>query len=138
MAKKDEAKKKVRKATKVSKPGEALKTKAAQTKAPAKTQKKKTAQKKPSRAEAKAETIFRLEAPQATQVFIVGCFNEWDPIANSLERDDEGMWRCSLAIEPGEHEYRFVVDGVWCDDPANMVRRPNEFGTQNCVLVVQD
>ena len=138
MAKKDETKKKVRKAAKVSKPGEALKTKAAQKKAPAKTQKKKTAQKKPIRAEAKAETIFRLEAPQATQVFIAGCFNEWDPMANSLERDDEGMWSCSLAIEPGEHEYRFVVDGVWCDDPANMERRLNEFGTQNCVLVVQD
>jgi 1,4-alpha-glucan branching enzyme len=138
MAKKDEAKKKVGKATKLSKPEKTLKTKAVQTKAPAKTQKKGTARKKPTNSQAKAKTTFRLEAPQAAQVFIVGCFNEWDPMANPLERDGEGTWSCVLAIEPGEHEYRYIVDGVWCDDPVNMCRRWNEFGTQNCVLIIQD
>ena len=121
MAKKDEAKKKAGKAAKIN---------TAKAKAPAKTQKK------PARA--KTQTTFKLEAPQAEQVFIVGCFNEWEPMANPLERDDEGTWSCTLYIEPGEHEYRFLVDGAWRDDPANMVRRWNEFGTQNCVLIVQD
>ncbi len=130
MAKKDESKKVARKAATASKPGKAAKTNTAEAKAPAKTQKK------PARA--KAQTAFTLEAPQAEQVFVVGCFNEWDPMANPLEKDEEGTWSCILYIEPGEHEYRFVVDGAWCDDPVNMVRRWNEFGTQNCVLIVQD
>jgi hypothetical protein len=138
MAKKDEAKKKVGKAAKPSKPGKTVKTNAVQAKASAKTQKKGTAKKKPTQAQVKTETTFRLEAPQAAQVFIVGCFNEWNPATNPLERDSEGTWSCVLAIEPGEHEYRFIVDGVWCDDPANMCRRWNEFGTQNCVLIIQD
>jgi 1,4-alpha-glucan branching enzyme len=131
MAKKDEAKKMASKEKKTSGLSKPVKTKLVKAKAPAKTQKK------PTRPPAKTETTFRLEAPQAAQVFIVGCFNEWSPAANPLERDEEGTWSCTLAIEPGEHEYRFIVDGVWCDDPANMFRRPNEFGTENCVLIIQ-
>jgi 1,4-alpha-glucan branching enzyme len=132
MAKKDEVKKVAEKA---AKPGKTPRTKAVKEEVPAKTQKKAAAQKKP--AQTRAETVFRLKSPQAAQVFVVGCFNGWDPTANPLAPDDEGTWSCSLVIEPGEHEYRFVVDGVWCDDPANASRRLNEFGTQNCVLVVQ-
>jgi 1,4-alpha-glucan branching enzyme len=121
-------------AEKAAKPGKTPRTKAAKAKVPAKIQKKAAAQKKPARA--RAETVFRLKSPQAAQVFVVGCFNAWDPTANPLTLDEDGTWRCSLAIEPGEHEYRFVVDGVWCDDPDNTSRRLNEFGTQNCVLIV--
>jgi 1,4-alpha-glucan branching enzyme len=136
MAKKEDAGKVAGKNAKTSKPGKAVKNKAAGTQAPARTQKKLAAQKEPAQAPARAGTTFRLEAPQAAQVFIVGCFNGWDPMANPLKRDEEGIWSCTLSIEPGEHEYRFVVDGVWWDDPANTLRRWNEFGTENCVLVV--
>jgi 1,4-alpha-glucan branching enzyme len=132
MAKKDEAKMMAGEPANVSKPGKSVKTEAA------KMQKKPAAQKKPVQVRGKHETTFRLVAPHAAQVFIAGCFNEWDPTANRLEQDEEGTWSCTLSIEPGEHEYRFVVDGVWWDDPANMSRRSNEFGTENCVLIVQD
>ena len=135
MAKKDEVKKTVGKA---GKPGKAVTTKPAEMKAQAKKQKTGTAQKKPARARTKTGTTFRLEAPHAAQVFVAGCFNEWDPTANPLKRDKEGTWSCTLTVEPGEHEYRFVVDGVWWDDPTNMWRCWNEFGTQNCVLIVQE
>jgi 1,4-alpha-glucan branching enzyme len=131
MAKKAEVKKMVAKTGKL---GKTLKSKPVKAKAPAKTQKKGATQKKP--AQARTETVFRLKSPQAAQVFVVGCFNGWNPTANPLTLDHEGTWSCSLAIEPGEHEYRFVVDGVWCDDPANTSRRLNEFGTQNCILIV--
>ena len=87
---------------------------------------------------AKAKATVRLEAPHAVKVFIAGSFNEWDPMANPLKRDEEGTWICTLALEPGEHEYRFVVDEAWWDDPVNMLRRWNEFGTQNCVLIIED
>ncbi|HEX2967158.1 MAG TPA: isoamylase early set domain-containing protein [Syntrophorhabdaceae bacterium] len=82
------------------------------------------------------DTTFRFEAPEAQQVSVVGCFNNWDPRANFLESDGNGVWSCTLSIEPGEHEYRFIVDGMWCDDPDNLMRRPNGLGTENCVLVI--
>jgi 1,4-alpha-glucan branching enzyme len=141
MAKKDEVKKVVAKATKTVK-GPAAK--AAEAKTPAKAakkpvvQKKQAAQKKQTKTQKKPGTTFRLDAPQAERVFVAGCFNEWDPTANPLERSEEGIWSCTLAVDPGEHEYRFFVDGVWWDDPANELRCWNEFGTQNCVLIIRD
>jgi len=137
MAKKDEVKKFAGKAANLSKPGKSVKSGATGAKAPAKTQKKPATQKNRTVSGQSLETTFRLVAPQAAQVFVAGCFNEWDPTANRLEQDKEGTWSCTLAIEPGEHEYRFVVDGVWWDDPTNISRRWNEFGTENCVLIVE-
>jgi 1,4-alpha-glucan branching enzyme len=105
-------------------------TKSTGTKATTKVPSKSTA--KP----AKKKATFKLRAPEATQVYVVGCFNEWDTAANPLRLGDEGTWTCTLMLEPGEHEYRFVVDGVWWDDPMAAARRPNEFGCENCVVIV--
>jgi 1,4-alpha-glucan branching enzyme len=116
-------------------PGSNKSAKAAKTRsANAKIPKKKP--KKPVEAPAKAEITFQLEAPQAEQVCVVGSFNEWDPMANMLGYDEGGRWGCTLALEPGEYEYRFVVDGEWLDDPENLLRRSNGFGTENCILII--
>jgi 1,4-alpha-glucan branching enzyme len=80
---------------------------------------------------------FRLEAPQAREVFVAGCFNGWDPMMTPLERNREGVWTCALGVTPGEYQYRFVVDGEWCDDPLNSKRCWNEFGTENSVLIIE-
>ena len=130
MKKKDEVKKTAGKASKINKPAKAAKAKSVEAKAPVRTQKK------PARVPPKADVTFQLEAPQAEQVCVVGSFNEWDPTANILGYDEDGRWGCTLALEPGEYEYRFVVDGQWHDDPENTERRSNGFGTENCVLVI--
>ncbi len=83
-------------------------------------------------------TIFELEAPYAREVYVAGCFNNWDPLANPLQRQEAGIWRGTVSIEPGEHQYRFVVDGEWWDDPINALRRWNEYGTENCILIVEE
>ncbi|MBP1733112.1 MAG: glycoside hydrolase family 13 domain protein [Deltaproteobacteria bacterium] len=85
---------------------------------------------------AKKKTTFKLQAPEAAEVFVAGCFNEWDPTADPLQRGEEGVWACTLMLEPGEHEYRFVVDGVWWDDPVNSIRRQNDLGCENCIIIV--
>ena len=60
---------------------------------------------------AKKKTAFRLTAPQATQVFIAGCFNDWNPTANPLVQEGEGTWMCTLMLEPvnGPCESVFVA-----------------------------
>ena len=80
-------------------------------------------------------TTFALKAPQAKQVCIAGSFNEWRPTA--LERNRAGVWTHAMRLGPGEHEYRFIVDGASWDDPTNTMRRWNEFGTRNCILAVE-
>jgi hypothetical protein len=41
-----------------------------------------------------------------------------------------------LAVQPGRHEYLFVVDGQWVPDPKAPETVPNPFGGRNSVLVV--
>ena len=99
--------------------------------------KKTTAPKKAVHPKSKKKKIsLSLEAPHATQVCIVGSFNEWDTTADSLQRNGQGVWECTLALEAGEYQYRFIVDGIWWDDPANPMKCYNEFGTKNCIIIV--
>lgn len=79
---------------------------------------------------------FSFRAPWASNVFLAGSFNEWSRHATPLHQQDDGTWTCSISIQSGEHEYRFIVDGDWENDPLNAHRRCNEFGTENCVLMV--
>ena len=74
--------------------------------------------------------------PQAREVFIAGSFNDWHPSATPMIRLNEGKWAKELALSPGRHEYRLVVDGQWIDDPAAKETVPNPFGGINAVLVV--
>jgi 1,4-alpha-glucan branching enzyme len=74
-------------------------------------------------------------APDAQAVFVAGSFNGWQPSAMPLERQAGGRWVVELMLEPGRHEYRFVVDGRWTDDPLSSAFVSNPFGGLNCVLV---
>jgi 1,4-alpha-glucan branching enzyme len=50
---------------------------------------------------------FRVWAPHAEEVSIVGTFNDWDPRANPCERDDHDNWYADVSnAKPGD-EYRF-------------------------------
>ncbi len=79
---------------------------------------------------------FTFDGPQASSVCVAGSFNNWDPGANPLKRQKDGVWKATANLAPGAHEYRFVVDGFWRDDPACPDRTPNEFGEENCVIKV--
>ncbi len=82
----------------------------------------------------KKRITFRLHAPEAHAVHLVGTFNDWDLNARPLKRLKNGNWSITITLEPGTYEYRFVVDGSWVDDPQNEERVPNEFGGRNCLI----
>ena len=82
----------------------------------------------------KKRKLFKLLAPQAESVYLAASFNDWDPQARPLKKDARGLWKTSVTLPLGKHEYRFVVDGEWRDDPKCQERRPNPFGTTNCIL----
>jgi len=83
------------------------------------------------------KTEFSLSAPQAQSVFTAGDFNQWNPSSHPLTMDDQGIWRVSLALNPGQYEYRFFVDGEWQNDPHSgpVVEKP--FGTSNSLKIVK-
>ena len=84
----------------------------------------------------KSKVTFALQAPEAREVRLAGCFTDWDQAAMSLRKQRDGTWKKTVSLPPGTYEYRFLVDGRWQDDPACPVHKPNTFGTQNCVRVV--
>src|SRR5512133_3502686 len=85
-----------------SKPMESKTKKTSASKSTVKPSSKQSSTQKRQQEPEKNDTKFRLEAPDAQQVSVVGCFNNWDPTANFLESDGNGVWSCTLSIEPGE------------------------------------
>lgn len=70
-------------------------------------------------ASADAEVLvqFRLDAPQASTVEVSGSFTGWQT-SHDLHQTAPGTWTVVLPLEPGVHEYAFVVDGErWMPDP---------------------
>lgn len=52
----------------------------------------------------------------ATQVALVGDFNQWNPLATPLHLHGP-TWSTTLELEPGRtYRYRYLVDGRWYND----------------------
>ena len=79
---------------------------------------------------------FRFKAPTAKRVLLVGDFTEWQQRAVPMQKGSDGLWRTSVGLPLGTHEYLFIVDGQWRDDPECPLRVPNPHGGQNMVLKV--
>ena len=78
--------------------------------------------------------VFTFDAPPGTKtVYLAGTFNGWNPQAHAMKGpDDQGVFRTSMILEKGRHEYKFVLDGkTWVTDPDNPHRTP---GYQNALL----
>ena len=94
-------------------------------------------EKKSKATERVRRTEFSLSAPRAQSVFTAGDFNQWNPSSHPLTMDDRGIWRISLALNPGQYEYRFFVDGEWQNDPKDGPVVENSFGTSNSLKIVK-
>jgi 1,4-alpha-glucan branching enzyme len=80
---------------------------------------------------------FMLSAPEAKTVVLAGDFNDWDTHSHPLKKDSKKKWKISLDLKPGKYEYRFLVDGVWQNDPKCTTSTPNSFGSKNSVLTLK-
>jgi hypothetical protein len=82
------------------------------------------------------EVELSFSAPTARSVQVAGTFNDWRPESGPLEPAEEGEWKARLRLKSGQYEYRFVVDGVWADDPRSTASSANPFGGRNSILKV--
>ena len=83
---------------------------------------------------------FTFHAPEAKSVHIAGSFNGWNtsshPLSQGKTGKENGMWEGVFSLESGVYEYRFIVDGVWRDDPDAAGLWINELGSFNNVIRV--
>ena len=81
---------------------------------------------------------FEIQAEPGSKVYICGTFNDWDSKQIRLhERNKDGLFKTSLLLSKGRHEYKFVVNGEWRSDPKAQEWAPNSVGSANSVAVVE-
>lgn len=66
---------------------------------------------------------FRLKAPKAARVEVVGDFNGWKAGTLSLQRQGSGLWELMLPLPAGLYRYHYLVDNEVVLDPNGPARR---------------
>lgn len=81
---------------------------------------------------------FSFRADPNSKVFLAGSFNDWSPTAEPMaDEKGKGLFSVSLPLEPGDYQYKFVVDGTWRLDEKNPEWVQNEHGTLNSIKHVK-
>jgi len=89
------------------------------------------------RATAQNGTVFVCDLkPAAKEVSLVGEFNNWDPKSGRMAKK-KGVFQKTIRLDPGEYQYKFLIDGEWHCDPSARRQVPNEFGTTNSVVRIE-
>ena len=83
--------------------------------------------------------VFVYHDDEANTVSLAGNFNGWDGEKTPLSKNDQGLWFVEIgAPSPGNHEYKFVVDGRrWIEDPSNGRKVPDNYGGLNSVITIE-
>jgi hypothetical protein len=82
-------------------------------------------------------TVFRLHAPAAATVELMGDFNGWQRGRATLEPQDNGWWQVTLRIPPGRYQYLYMVDGKALTPPESLITVEDGFGGRNGLLEVR-
>ena len=53
--------------------------------------------------------LFRVYAPEAEKVSVMGEFNNWDRTVNLMERDEQGIWELFIPHVQQYHAYKYSV-----------------------------
>ncbi len=69
--------------------------------------------------------LFQLKENQdAREVILAGSFNQWREFEWPMKKTATG-WEMPYTLGPGNHQYKFKVDGKWIADPANLMTSPS-------------
>ena len=53
-----------------------------------------------------------------------------------MNRNEDGTWSKVIHLEPGEYQYKYVVDGLWIEDNRNPEISIDPYGGINSVIEV--
>ncbi len=93
-------------------------------------------QRSPADAANHPKRAFTVAAPDATSVLLLGDFTQWQRRPIPMRQCIDSLWRAEVELAPGAHQYRYLVDGQWRDDPECRRRVPKGLGSQNCVCQI--
>ena len=86
-----------------------------------------------------AAVTFTLNMPGASNVDVIGSFNQWTPNGFRMHWDERrGLWILSARLERGRYEYAFLIDNqVVVPDPKALLQQDDGFGNKNSVLIIE-
>ena len=73
------------------------------------------------------------------RIYLAGSFNGWNPSDDYVLRDDDGdgTYSVTVRLARGVHQYKFVIDGQWVQDPHAPGMTPDGFGSSNGSIEVK-
>lgn len=75
------------------------------------------------------EIEFKVFAPAASSVEVLGTFTGWFATPLRLAHAGEGWWVGRASIAPGDHDFQYRINGeTWLADFAAYGVRMNQFG----------
>ena len=78
---------------------------------------------------------FSVQAEKGKAVYLAGDFNDWNPTGKKMTyKARQGAYEATVKLARGEHQYKFVIDGVWCTDPENIRAVANDQGSFNSLI----
>jgi len=81
--------------------------------------------------------LFQLEGyGHAKQVILSASFNGWREDELYMKKTATG-WELPYALGPGNHEYKFIVDGKWIHDPSNPLIVTHDKDKKNSFLIIE-
>ncbi len=76
-----------------------------------------------------------LAVADVESVSLSGTFINWDKIGVPMELAGDGLWKCQIDLEEGEHLYKFIINGQhWFADPNNALSVDDPHHGKNSVL----
>jgi hypothetical protein len=82
-------------------------------------------------------TTFTLAGhTDAEAVAIYGSFNNWIQTKNYCGRQADG-WVCRVDLMPGKYTYKFLIDGVGLNDPADSLTEDDGNGQMDSVIIIK-
>jgi hypothetical protein len=94
--------------------------------------------KEPPAPEQLNDVVITYANPRATEVSIIGSFNNWEAGATPMKKEGKGAWTVMLHLRAGRYPYKFLVNRKQkIADPANAVMEPDGFGGSNSILEVK-
>jgi len=82
-------------------------------------------------------TTFTLRGhTDAEAVAIYGSFNDWLQTKNYCAKESDG-WVCRIDLTPGKYTYKFLVDGVGLNDPANSATEDDGNDHMDSVIIIK-
>jgi hypothetical protein len=82
--------------------------------------------------------LFTLNMPHASNVELIGSFNQWTPEGYRMNRDEQrGVWTLSVPLGSGRYEYAYLVNGKRVvPDPKGLIQQDDGFGNRNSILII--